>query len=361
MKDLSQLRVAIDTLDEEVLNLLNQRAKIAVEVGQAKKEEGTVSKAEWYRPEREQAILTSLSQKNEGPLREHHIKNVFKAIMSSCRALQQPLKVAYLGPAGSFSHSALQQHFGLEVEAISEATIPNVFRALEADQVEFAVVPIENSSNGVVTETLDQLVNSPVKLIGEIVLPIRHHVWAHFSHTTIKKIYGHPQALAQCQQYLSEAHPKAEQIAVNSTSKGAKMLEHHKDAAAIASQLAGELYQLKCLKQDVQDLQNNQTRFVVMGKTKIARTGKDKTSMMVMNIPNEPGALFRLVEPFHRFGVNISLPSLRPSKQEAWHYVFYFDVAGHEEDESVHSALEELKKFALVKVLGSYPQGSSIY
>lgn len=361
MKDLSQLRREIDTLDEEVLNLLNQRAKIAVAVGQAKKEEGNMNKGEWYRPEREQAILKTLSDKNEGPLREHHIKHVFKAIMSSCRALQQPLKVAYLGPAGSFSHHALQQHFGLEVEAVPEANIPAVFRALEADQVEFAVVPIENSSNGVVTETLDQLVNAPVKLIGEIVLPIRHCLWVHPSHTAIKKIYGHPQALAQCQQYLNEHYPKAEQIATNSTSEGATLLEKHKDAAAIASQLAGDLYQLKCLKQDIQDLQNNQTRFVVMGKTKIARTGKDKTSMMVMNIPNEPGALFRLVEPFHRFGVNISLPSLRPSKQEAWHYVFYFDVAGHEEDEPVHSALEELKKFALVKVLGSYPQGSSIY
>ena len=273
MRELSEIRVEIDRINDELLVLLNRRAKLALEVREAKEKSGA-EPADYYRPERELSIIAELIKKNTGPLRDSHIKHIFQAIMASSLALQQPLKVAYLGPKNSGSHAALNYNFGLEVDSIPQATIPAVYEALEQNQVEFAVVPIEQIDQGFVAESLEALINSSLRLVGEIVL--------------------------------------------------------------------------------------NGTRFIILGKTKIQKTGHDKTSILITNIPNEPGALLRLFEPFSRHKINISLPVLRPSKKEAWNYVFYLEVAGHEDEPDLQAALMDLEKFARVKVLGSYPLMASI-
>lgn len=350
--NLETLRKKIDALDEKILALLNDRANIAVEVGKFKiKTQDTT----FYKPEREKEVISNVLSHNEGPLTNEQLAHIFKSIMSSCRALEQQLKIGYLGPEGSFCHVALLKNFGLEVEAIPAKTISDTIALLEQGRVEFAVVPIENSTHGVVNETLDALVNSPVKMIAEIIIPIKHHLWGTENDAMPEKIYGHPQALAQCQRYLREHYPNAEEISVASTAFGVKKVKEEGLGLAIGSDLAGELYDLQCIAENIQDSSHNQTRFVILGKKEIKATGKDKTSVLVMNIPNESKALLKLVEPFARFNVNISLPSLRPSKDEAWHYIFYFDLTGHITDEPIQNALNELKKFALVKVLGSYP------
>lgn len=352
MDDLKTLREKIDLLDEKLLKLLNDRAKIALEVGKVKVK---ADNHDFYRPEREKEVISHVTAKNAGPLSADHLSHIFKSIMSSCRALEQPIRVGYLGPEGSFSHMALLREFGLEVQAISAKTIPDVVALLEKDEVHYAVVPIENSTHGLVNETLDALMGSSSKIINEVILPIHHHLWGISKKSPADKIYGHPQALAQCQKYLREHYPHSEEIAVNSTALGVKKVKEEGSGLAIGSNLAGELYDLVAVANNIEDTRNNQTRFFMLGKQEVRASGKDKTSIFVMNIPNVPSALSRVIEPFSRFNVNISLPTLRPSGDEAWHYVFYFDLTGHISDESIQNALAELKKFASVKVLGSYP------
>ena len=273
MRELAEIRAEIDRIDTELLMLLNRRAAIAFEVRASKQKSGA-EPADYYRPERELSVIAELIKQNQGPLRDSHIKHIFQAIMASSLALQQPLKVAYLGPLESESHAALTYNFGLEVTAIMEKNIPAVFAALETDQVEFAVVPIEHIEQGFVIASLEALIHSSLRLVGEIVL--------------------------------------------------------------------------------------QSTRFLILGKTKIQKTGQDKTSLLITNIPNEPGALLRLFEPFQRHGINISMPVLRPAKKEAWNYIFYLEVAGHEDDANLQAALTDLRRFAQVKVMGSYPLMASI-
>jgi len=357
MTTLLDLRIKIDALDSQLLQLLNQRAGIAVEVGHVK---AKTKNSNVYNPAREKEILSRVTQDNPGPLKETHIENIFKSVISSCRSLEQNMKIAFLGPEGSFCHIALLKHFGNDVDAIPAKTITDAIHLLENDRAEFAVVPVENSTEGVVNETLDTLVNSSVKIMGEVVLPIQHHLWGISKTATSDKIYGHPQALAQCQKFLREYYPDAAEVAVYSTALGVKKVKEEGFGLAIGSDLAGSLYGLEAVAENIQDSAHNQTRFIVLGKKAVKATGKDKTSMLVMNIPNEPGSLVKLLKPFSDLEINISLPSLRPSKDEAWHYIFYFDLMGHVDDPKVSQALAILKKFALVKILGSYPSGSLV-
>ena len=357
MTTLLDLREKIDALDSQLLQLLNQRAEIAVEVGhiKAKTKDPNV-----YNPAREKEVLSRLMQDNPGPLKETHVENIFKSVISSCRSLEQNMKIAFLGPEGSFCHLALLKHFGNDVDPIPAKTISDAIHILENNRAEFAVVPVENSTEGVVNETLDTLVNSSVKIMGEVILPIRHHLWGNLKNSTSDKIYGHPQALAQCQKFLREYYSDAAEVAVYSTALGVKKVKAEGLGLAIGSDLAGALYGLEAVAENIQDSTNNQTRFIVLGKKDVKPTGKDKTSMLVMNIPNETGSLVKLLEPFSDLGINISLPSLRPSRDEAWHYIFYFDLMGHENDSKVKEALTILKQFAMVKILGSYPSGSLV-
>ncbi len=264
------------------------------------------------------------------------------------------MKIAYLGPEGSFCHMALLEYFGNHEELVPAKTIPETIALLEQGQVACAVVPIENSSYGVVNETLDSLTHAKVQAIGEVILPIQHHLWGLETSAQTETIYGHAQALAQCQKYIRSHYPDAEEIAVHSTAFGAKKVRDEGKGLAIGSALAGALYDLHCIAPNIQDMAQNQTRFMVLGHQTKPPTGQDKTSFLALNIPNIPGALLKLLEPFARHQVNISLPSLRPIPDSPWHYVFYFDLDGHLEDPAVQHALTELQEFTTIKILGSY-------
>ncbi len=272
-RELPDIRVEIDQIDEALLDLLNRRAHLACEVRAAKQKAGVIP-ADYYRPEREHSMIADLIKKNQGPLHDQHVKNIFQAIIASSRALQHPLRIGYLGSEEGESYRALRAHFGLEVEAIAKEAAPALCDAVEADQVEFALLPFEYLDQGVVAPSLEALIACALRVVGEVVL------------------------------------------------QGA--------------------------------------RFMILGKTKIQKTGHDKTSLLITNIPNESGALFRLFEPFHRHHINISMPVLRPTKKEAWNYIFYLEVAGHEDDANLQAALLELQRFAQLKVLGSYPLIASI-
>ncbi len=270
------------------------------------------------------------------------------------------MKIAYLGPEGSYCHLALREFYPNAAALQPCKTITETVLALQNNQVDAAIVPIENSSNGVVTETLDALIAYDVTIIGEIILPIHHYLWGKQSNGPASHIYGHPQALAQCQHMLRTQFPDIEEIAVTSTALGAQKVQETGQGWAIGSALAGELYQLDCIASHIEDAKQNQTRFLILGTTKPQPTGGDKTAFLALNIPNQPGALLKLLEPFAKHGLNISLPSLRPIADSPWHYVFYFELAGHQQEAKVQAALTELQNFTKIKRLGSYPSAQGI-
>jgi len=354
---LSTLRGKIDTLDAELQALISQRARYAKEIGALK---GATSTAEFYRPEREAQVLRRVVDRNQGPLRNEEMVRLFREMMSACLAQEEPLKVAYLGPEGTFTQSAVLKHFGHSVHALSVPTIDEVFHEVEAGTADFGVAPIENSSEGTVNiHTLDMFLTSPLKVCGEIELRIHQHLMGRMSDIKgIKRVCSHPQSLAQCKAWLAENLPDVEVVPVASNAEAARRARDEDGTAALAGEAASKVYGLRILFQTVEDRDDNSTRFVVVGRKLFPPSGNDKTSLLVSASGTKgPGVLLHLLGPLARHGVNMTRIESRPSRKRKWEYVFFVDLDGHAEDPPVRKALEKIKAQAsLFKVLGAYPK-----
>ena len=347
--ELLKLRNRIDALDEEILARLSERAGCAQRIGEIK--QGNI-----YRPEREAQVLRRLAEVNPGPLAGSAVQRVFREIMSYCLALEQPLQVAYLGPAGTFSESASRKHFGSAPGFMPTSTIDEVFRLVECGNADYGVVPVENSTEGAVGGTLDLLLENPVKVCGEVKLRIHQHLLSKAEGIgAAKRLYSHAQSLAQCHEWLNRNLAHMPRVPVASNAEAARMASEDPESCAIAGDAAGELYDLKALAQNIEDDPNNTTRFLVIAKHEAGPSGADKTSV-VFSALNRPGAMHELLEPLARHGVDMTKLQSRPARGGLWEYVFYVDMLGHHDDAPVAAALAELdERAAFVKVLGSYP------
>ncbi len=352
-EQLKQLRHQIDAIDNELLQLISKRAKLAQEIGKIKKS-GIV-----YRPEREAQILMRIQSLNHGPISNEHITQFFTEIMSLCRALEKPMSVAYLGPNGTFSEEAALKRFGSAITGIACDSIDDVFRSVESDAVNYGVVPVENSSEGAVGRTMDLLLQTPLLICGEILLPVHQFLMAQqIDLTHINKIYSHPQSLAQCHHWL-KAHlphiPDAAFINAASNADAARQAAADKQAAAVASKRAAELFGLTICAENIEDDPKNTTRFLVISKQMVEPSGKDKTSL-IMSTNNCSGAIYNLLEPLAQHGVSMSRLESRPSRTGLWQYVFFIDIEGHQQNGHVAAALTGLRDKAMfLKILGSYP------
>jgi chorismate mutase / prephenate dehydratase len=347
--DIARHRAAIDALDGKLVELLSERAALAAAIGKLKANGGA------YRPEREAEILRRIAGGNRGPLSDAALVRLFTEIISACRALEEPLSVAYLGPAGTFSEMALQKQFGGNVEAQPCASIDEVFRAAETGAAGYAVVPVENSTDGAIGRTLDLLLATPLKICAEVVLRVQQNLMAKGAMKAIRKVYSHPQSLAQCNGWLSQHLPRAARVPAASNAEGARLAAKEKGAAAIGPEIAAGRYGLKILARSIEDDAKNRTRFLVLGGHDAARSGKDRTSL-VMTTHNRPGSLHDLIAAFSAAGVNMTRLESRPARTGQWEYYFYVDIEGHQQDEKVLGALRELRaKAPFVKIFGSYP------
>lgn len=346
------LRQKIDDIDAQILVLLNSRAQLAQEVGHVKAE----TNAPVFRPEREAQVLRSVADRNPGPLQSGDVQTIFREIMSACRALEKRVTVAYLGPAGTFSEQAVYQQFGHAVDGLACASIDEVFRAAEAGTADFGVVPIENSSEGVINRTLDLLLQTTLRISGEVAIPVHHSLMTKDGTTDhVTRICAHSQALAQCNAWLNQHYPNIERLAVASNAEAARMASEDPTVAGIAGEIAAQTYGLQIVSAHIQDDPHNRTRFAVVGRLHTTPSGKDQTSL-VLSVPNKAGAVYSLLSPLASHGVSMSRFESRPARMGAWEYYFYVDVEGHEQDEKVAKALTELKQnAAFFKLLGSYP------
>jgi chorismate mutase/prephenate dehydratase len=351
--ELGALRARIDAIDDALLRLVSERAGIAQEVGRAKKGEKI------YRPEREAQIVRRLRENNPGPLSGDAVERLIREIMSACRALEETTRVTYLGPAGTFSQQAVMKHFGHEVEALAETDIDACFQAVETGRAEFSVVPVENSTEGAIGRTLDLIVSSPLKICGEVMLPIHQTLMRkHGGLGGIQRVYGHAQSLAQCQQWLARHLPNAERISVVSNSEGARRAAAEPDAATLGSEAAAELYGLTVVEARVEDEASNTTRFLVLGQADAASSGRDKTSL-VMGAKNQPGAVVKLLQPLADAGISMSRLESRPARSGNWEYLFFVVCEGHRQDARLSAALADIEaRAAFLKILGSYPAAS---
>lgn len=355
---LPDLRRQIDQLDTEILRLLNERASAALEIAEVKKEESDDGSPVYYRPEREAQVLRTIIEKNQGPLSGEKIRLIYRQIMSACLALEEPLQVAYLGPEGTFTQLAAYKHFGHAVIGQPKVTVDDVFREVESETCNYGVVPVENSTEGVISHTLDNFLDSTLKVCGEVELRVQHHLMMspEGDENRISRIYSHQQTLGQCRRWLDGHYPKVPRITVTSNAEAAKKALEEPDTAAIAGEIAADTYGLKIISRKIEDRSDNTTRFLVVGREDIGPSGKDKTSIMV-STHNQPGALYKLLEPFHRLSVDLTKIETRPSRTGMWSYVFFIDFEGHREDEVVKNVLAEIDKDALeIKMLGSYPR-----
>jgi chorismate mutase/prephenate dehydratase len=349
---LKPLREAIDSIDYQLLELLNERARLAHEVGRVKSKDD----APVYRPEREAEVLRRVAQLNPGPLPEQGVTAVFREVMSACRALEQPIRVAYLGPAGTFSEAALFKQFGTSVEGEPCSSIDDVFRASEAGSSEFGLVPVENSTEGSVTRTMDLLLASPLRIVAEVSLPVHHNLLTRSGTLDgVQRVCAHAQALAQCVGWLNRHHPRLERQAVASNAEAARLASVDASVAAIAGELAAQRYELQAVATHIQDDPANRTRFLVLGRQDTTPTGRDKTSL-ILSVPNRAGAVYHMLAPLAKHGVSMARFESRPAKSGAWEYYFYVDIEGHERDPAITTALDELRGLcAFYKSLGSYP------
>src|SRR5690606_25958499 len=347
--ELLSLRNQIDHLDEEILARLAQRARCAQRIG-------TIKQGNLYRPEREAQVLRRLAEENPGPLPDSAVQTIFREIMSACLALEQPLKVAYLGPAGTFSESAARKHFGSAPNFLPMAAIDDVFRAVEAGNADYGVVPVENSTEGAVGGTLDLLLANPLQVCGEVRLRIHQQLMSRAEGIgAAKRIYSHSQSLAQCHEWLNRNLPHLPRIPVASNAEAARMASEDPESCAIAGEAAAQLYGLNILAPNIEDDPNNTTRFLVIADHDAGQSGQDRTSL-VFSTPNRPGAIHGLLEPLARHGVDLTKLQSRPARSGLWEYVFYADINGHREDAQVAAALQELnERAAFVKIIGSYP------
>ena len=350
------LREQIDGVDRQILALISERARCAQQVGAIKQASGATGN--FYRPEREAQVLRRVIETNQGPLSSEEMARLFREIMSACLALEEPLKIAFLGPEGTFTQAAALKHFGQSIHSIPLRAIDEVFREVEAGSADYGVVPVENSTEGVVNHTLDMFLQSPLRICGEVQMRINHHLITCAAELmAIRRIYSHRQSLAQCREWLDANMPRVEQIEVSSNGEAALRVRDELDAAAIAGQCAADIYQLPTLVRNIEDEPNNTTRFLIIGSQPIMPSGDDKTALLVASL-NRPGALFNLLEPLARNNVSMSRIESRPSRRGMWDYVFFIDLDGHAQDEPVDKALAELREQAsLFRVLGSYPKG----
>jgi chorismate mutase/prephenate dehydratase len=355
--DLHNIRERIDEVDARIHGLLNERARFAQQVGISKTKDGKA--VDFYRPEREAQVLRTALKRNRGPLRDEEIARLFREIMSACLAQQEPLKIAFLGPEGTFTQAAVFKQFGSSVRALPLPAIDEVFHEVEAGVADFGVVPIENSTEGTVNHTLDMFLGSPLKICGEVEMRIRHHLMGRMTGIPdIKRVCAHPQALAQCRAWLDDHLPDVERVAVASNAEGARRARDERGTAAIAARAAAEIYGLALLANDIEDRPDNTTRFLVVGRKLFSSSGSDKTTLLVSGSATvESGALFRLLEPLAKHKVNMTRIESRPSRKRKWDYVFFIDIEGHISDKAVARALGALERRAsLFKVLGSYPR-----
>ncbi len=350
---LKPLRDRIDAIDAQLIALLNQRAAVALEVGEVKKH----FNAPVFRPERELQVIARLQDMSDGPLAGEHISAIWREIMAASRSLEQTLKAAFLGPVGTYSEQAMYEYFGQSIEGLPCPSIDEVFRSVEAGAAEFGVVPVENSSEGAVSRTLDLLLQTQLVIGGELALPIHHNLLTLSGNLAgVTRVCAHPQALAQCQRWLTTHAPQLERQAVSSNAEAARLAAENPSIAAIAGDRAAAHYGLQIASALIQDDPHNRTRFVMIGKDAAGPSGKDQTSLIV-SVKNEPGAVYKLLEPLARHGVSMTRFESRPARVGTWEYYFYIDFEGHRDEPEVAAALDELgRKAAFLKVLGSYPR-----
>ncbi len=352
--DLDEWRSRINDLDEQILHLLNQRAAVALRIGELKQQK----ELPYYVPEREAEIIDRVLRLNPGPLAAEAIRAVWREILSASLALEHPLLVAYLGPPDTFTHQAATLHFGSSARFGPRQSIAEIFDAVEKVHAEFGVVPVENYTDGSVNLTLDRLIDSNLLITGEILLEITHHVLARAPElSAIRTVCSHPQALAQCRQWLAVNLPDTAIMEASSTAAAAERAVSDPSVAAIGSELAAELYGLLILRSRIEDNPFNSTRFLVLGRRPLPPSGKDKTSILC-SIKHEVGALAKFLEPFARHGLNLTKIESRPTKRRPWEYVFFVDFEGHQTNPPVQAALADVRERCLfLKILGSYPAG----
>jgi len=351
--NLVSLRKHIDNIDKKIIQLLNMRAKVTLSVTNLKLKMGKSI----YSPEREREVLRKISAVNKGPLSVDALEAIYREIMSCSLALKKSLKIAYLGPQASFTHLAALKRFGSQVEYVPLDSIADVFLEVERDAADYGVVPIENSIEGAVSHTLDMLVDADLKICAQIILDVAHNLLANCAKDKVKRIYSNPQVFGQCRIWLRENLPHAERIEVFSTTRAAQIAKKEKYSACIASILAARVYKLKVLASDIEDSPHNVTRFLVIGKTDVPKTGCDKTSVM-FSIKDRVGALHDMLVSFKKYRINLTKIESRPSKKKAWDYYFFVDLEGHRDEPRVKKALLELEnQCTFLKILGSYPIG----
>ncbi len=352
---LASIRARIDDLDERILALINERAGCALEVADIKR--GAGEAINFARPEREARLLRSLVEGNDGPLADAAVTRVFREIISACLALEQPLSIAYLGPPGTFTQAAVHKHFGRSIETRPLVAIDEVFREVTAGSAHFGVVPVENSTEGMVTHTLDVFVDSNLRICGEITLPVHQHLLTTVaSLAEVQTVYSHQQSLAQCREWLDASLPGAQRISLSSNGEAARRAAAEPGAAAIGPRMAAEIYGLELRVERIEDEPDNTTRFLVVGDHDVPPSGDDKTSLL-LSARNRPGALFHLIKPLADHGIDMTRLESRPTRGRLWEYVFFVDILGHAETDAVRPALEALREeAALCRVLGSYPR-----
>ncbi|GAA5316953.1 MAG: prephenate dehydratase [Candidatus Pelagadaptatus aseana] len=356
-QQLAELRDRIDAIDSDIGRLISERAQCAQTVAEVKKA-NTDEDVVYYRPEREAQVLRKAMDRNQGPLGDEEMARLFREIMSACLALEQPIRVAYLGPEGTFTEQAALKHFGHSAVAVPMSAIDEVFREVEAGGVHYGVVPVENSTEGVVNHTLDNFMDSNAKICGEVELRIHQNLLVSEVTKTdsITRIYSHSQSLAQCRKWLDANYPHADRIAVNSNAEAARRIKGEWNAAAIAGELAADKYGLNKLAEKIEDQPDNSTRFLIIGREQVPSSGDDKSSVVIA-MRNEPGALHDLLAPFQDHKIDLTRVETRPSRSGNWNYVFFIDFSGHVGDDKVQKALQAIgEKASDLKILGSYPK-----
>lgn len=355
-KELRVLRDQIDSIDRQIHKLLNQRAVCAQNVAEVKQKYQGESEAVFYRPEREAQVLRAVMERNEGPLPDKEVARLFREIMSVCLALEEPMRVAFLGPEGTFTQQASQKHFGHSSRNLPMQSLKDVFREVQSGAAHYGVVPIENSSEGVVSHTLDLFKQFDLKICGEVEIPVHLHLLINQGDSldSIRRIYSHHQSLAQSRSWLDARYPNAEKVAVSSNAEAARIAaQEGMGCAAIAGDMAAELYELDAVVKNVEDQADNTTRFLIIGCQEVGPSGEDKTSILV-SVPDAPGALYQLLAPFDRYQLSLTRVETRSTSKNS---LFYIDFEGHSGDELVQSALTELAKDSVeLKILGSYPR-----
>lgn len=353
MKELQKLRSKIDHIDEKILELLNKRAELAQKIGKIKFLQGQTI----YSPEREKKIIRRLVKLSKGPLNEDDVREIFTAIIHICRHQQKKFTVAYFGPEGTFTHLAALEAFGNKNIYFAKETIDDVFYSVIKGESEFGVVPVENTTEGIVTHTFDMFLECDLYICGEINMKISHCLVSKENYISkIRYVYSNPQAIAQCKNYISLKLPNVKIYEVSSTAEAAKIVAKKRYSAAIASEVSAKIYGLNVLDKDIQDIENNYTRFIIIGKHRVPRSGHDKTSIMFA-LKDRVGILHDALAPFKKYGINLTKIESRPSKQRPWEYVFFVDFVGHIDDKNVKKAIKELEELCVnYKFLGSYPK-----